>query len=99
MGSKDECRIVAHLIARNTFSSVLHKALLAFEENVNLYKALCVIANEWLVSNSLENIFEYFLFDIIDGKTFIFLNLYNNKNFEISVNNTNEFYILYDVMY
>ena len=57
-------RIVAHLLARNTFAPDLQQELL--EPEKNMAKVLSLIALEWSVNGRLRDLYDYELFEIPD---------------------------------
>ena len=80
-------RIVAHLLARNTFAPDLQQELL--EPEKNMAKVLSLIALEWSVNGRLRDLYDYELFEIPDSGVYCFHNLRTNQRFDVYLNNYN----------
>lgn len=78
-------RIVAHLLARNTFAPDLQQELL--EPEKNMAKVLSLIALEWSVNGRLRDLHDYELFEIPDGGVYCFRNIRTGQCFDVYLNN------------
>ena len=82
-------RIVAHLIARNTFAPDLKRELLGEPISKRTKRVLSLIAVEWSKYGRLKDLYDYALFEIPEPDVFCFLNIRNHKRFDVYINDYN----------